>query len=56
LENVLSRTNIPANVVDEFHEFCIVIAVPLGELLAVNDAVAALALEDPRGEVVRLHF
>src|SRR5262249_55346954 len=47
-----------ANLVgDELHESRIAIAVPSEELLAVNDAMAALALEDREAaEVVRMRY
>ena len=47
-----------ANVVgDELHESRIAMAVPSEELLAVNDALAALALEDSQAaEVVRMRY
>ena len=47
-----------ANLVgDELHESRIAIAVPSEELLAVNDALAALAREDPQAaEVVRMRY
>jgi len=42
---------------DELHESRIAIAVPSEELLAVNDALAALALEDrDAAEVVRMRY
>jgi RNA polymerase sigma factor (TIGR02999 family) len=42
---------------DEMHESRIAMAVPSEELLAVNDALAALALEDPQAaEVVQLRY
>lgn len=42
---------------DELHESRIAMAVPSEELLAVNDALAALALEDPQAaEVVRMRY
>jgi len=42
---------------DELHESRIAMAVPSEELLAVNDALAALALEDPQAaEVVQLRY
>lgn len=42
---------------DELHESRIAMFVPPGELLAVNDALAALALEDPQAaEVVRMRY
>jgi len=42
---------------DELHESRIAIAAPSEELLAVNDALAALALEDPQAaEVVQLRY
>jgi len=42
---------------DELHESRIAMAVPSGELLAVNDALAALALEDPQAsEVVQMRY
>ena len=47
-----------ANLVgDELHESRIAMAVPPEELLAVNDALAALALEDPQAaEVVQMRY
>src|SRR5438094_9195154 len=47
-----------ANLVgDELHESRIAIAVPSEELQAVNDALAALAREDPQAaEVVRMRY
>jgi RNA polymerase sigma factor (TIGR02999 family) len=47
-----------ANLVgDELHESRIAVAVPSEELLAVNDALAALALEDREAaEVVRMRY
>ncbi len=47
-----------ANLVgDELHESRIAMSVPTEELLAVNDALAALALEDPQAaEVVQLRY
>jgi RNA polymerase sigma factor (TIGR02999 family) len=47
-----------ANLVgEELHESRIAMAVPSEELLAVNDALAALALEDPQAaEVVRMRY
>src|SRR4030095_4867217 len=47
-----------ANLVgDELHESRIAMSVPSEELLAVNDALAALALEDPQAaEVVQLRY
>lgn len=47
-----------ANVgVDELHESRIAMAVPSEELLAVNDALATLALEDPQAaEVVQMRY
>ena len=47
-----------ANLVgDELHESRIAMAVPSEELLAVNDALAALALEDPQAaEVVQMRY
>ena len=47
-----------ANLVgDELHESRIAMAVPAEELLAVNDALAALTLEDPQAaEVVRMRY
>lgn len=47
-----------ANLVgDELHESRIASSVPSEELLAVNDALAALALEDPQAaEVVRMRY
>ena len=42
---------------EELHESRIAVAVPSEELLAVNDALAALALEDPQAaEVVQLRY
>jgi RNA polymerase sigma factor (TIGR02999 family) len=42
---------------DELHESRIAISVPSEELLAVNDALAALALEDPEAaEVVQMRY
>jgi RNA polymerase sigma factor (TIGR02999 family) len=42
---------------DELHESRIAMTVPSEELLAVNDALAALALEDPQAaEVVRMRY
>ena len=42
---------------EELHESRIAISVPSDELLAVNDALAALALEDPQAaEVVQLRY
>jgi RNA polymerase sigma factor (TIGR02999 family) len=42
---------------EELHESRIATAVPSEELLAVNDALAALALEDPEAaEVVRMRY
>ena len=42
---------------EELHESRIAIAAPSEELLAVNDALAALALEDPQAaEVVQLRY
>ena len=42
---------------EELHESRIAMSVPSEELLAVNDALAALALEDPQAaEVVRLRY
>ena len=42
---------------EELHESRIAMTVPSGELLAVNDALAALTLEDPQAaEVVRLRY
>ena len=42
---------------DELHESRIATSVPSEELLAVNDALATLALEDPQaGEVVRMRY
>jgi len=42
---------------DELHESRIAMAVPSEELLAVNDALAALALEDPQAaEVVQMRY
>jgi RNA polymerase sigma factor (TIGR02999 family) len=42
---------------DELHESRIAMAVPPEELLAVNDALAALALEDPQAaEVVQMRY
>jgi RNA polymerase sigma factor (TIGR02999 family) len=44
-------------VADELHESRIAMVVPSGELLAVNDALAALAREDPEAaEVVKLRY
>jgi RNA polymerase sigma factor (TIGR02999 family) len=41
----------------ELHESRIAVAVPSEELLAVNDALAALALEDPQAaEVVQMRY
>jgi len=47
-----------ANLVgEELHESRIAMSVPSEELLAVNDALAALALEDPQAaEVVRMRY
>jgi RNA polymerase sigma factor (TIGR02999 family) len=47
-----------ANLVgDELHESRIAMSVPSEELLAVNDALAALAREDPQAaEVVRMRY
>jgi len=47
-----------ANLVgDELHESRIAMAVPSEELLAVNDALAGLALEDPQAaEVVQMRY
>lgn len=47
-----------ANLVrDELHESRIAMSVPSEELLAVNDALAALALEDPQAaEVVQMRY
>ena len=47
-----------ANLVgEELHESRIAVSVPSEELLAVNDALAALALEDPEAaEVVRMRY
>ena len=47
-----------ANLVgDELHESHIAMSVPSEELLAVNDALAALALEDPQAaEVVQMRY
>jgi RNA polymerase sigma factor (TIGR02999 family) len=47
-----------ANLVgEELHESRIAMSVPSEELLAVNDALATLALEDPQAaEVVRLRY
>jgi RNA polymerase sigma factor (TIGR02999 family) len=47
-----------ANLVgEELHESRIAISVPSEELLAVNDALAALALEDPQAaEVVQMRY
>ena len=42
---------------DELHESRIAMSVPSDELLAVNDALAALALEEPQAaEVVRMRY
>lgn len=42
---------------DELHESRIAVAVPSEELLAVNDALAALALEDPEAaQVVQMRY
>lgn len=42
---------------DELHESRIAISVPSEELLAVNDALATLALEDPQAaEVVQMRY
>jgi RNA polymerase sigma factor (TIGR02999 family) len=42
---------------EELHESRIAVAVPSEELLAVNDALAALALEDPDAvEVVQMRY
>ena len=42
---------------EELHESRIAVAVPPDELLAVNDALAALALEDPQAaEVVQMRY
>lgn len=42
---------------DELHESRIAMTVPSEELLAVNDALAALALEDPQAaEVVQMRY
>lgn len=42
---------------EELHESRIAVAVPSDELLAVNDALAALALEDPQAaEVVQMRY
>jgi RNA polymerase sigma factor (TIGR02999 family) len=42
---------------DELHESRIAISVPSEELLAVNDALAALALEEPQAaEVVQMRY
>jgi RNA polymerase sigma factor (TIGR02999 family) len=42
---------------DELHESRIATSVPSEELLAVNDALAALALQDPQAaEVVRMRY
>lgn len=42
---------------DELHESRIAMAVPSEELLAVNEALAALALEDPQAaEVVQMRY
>jgi RNA polymerase sigma factor (TIGR02999 family) len=42
---------------EELHESCIAVAVPSEELLAVDDALAALAREDPRAaEVVQMRY
>ncbi len=42
---------------EELHESRIAVAVPSEELLAVNDALAVLALEDPQAaEVVQLRY
>jgi RNA polymerase sigma factor (TIGR02999 family) len=42
---------------DELHESRIAMSVPSEELLAVNDALAALTLEDPQAaEVVRMRY
>src|SRR2546425_12729216 len=47
-----------ANLVgDELHESRIAMSVPSDEMLAVNDALAALALEDPQAaEVVQMRY
>jgi len=47
-----------ANLVgDELHESRIAMSIPSEELLAVNDALAALALEDPQAaEVVQMRY
>ena len=42
---------------EELHESRIAVSVPSDELLAVNDALAALVLEDPQAaEVVRMRY
>jgi RNA polymerase sigma factor (TIGR02999 family) len=42
---------------DELHESRIAMTVPSEELLAVNDAMAALALEDPQAaQVVQMRY
>ena len=42
---------------EEFHESRIAMSVPSKELLAVNDALATLALEDPQAaEVVKMRY
>jgi RNA polymerase sigma factor (TIGR02999 family) len=42
---------------DELHESSFAVSVPSEELLAVNDALAALALEDPQAaEVVQMRY
>jgi RNA polymerase sigma factor (TIGR02999 family) len=42
---------------EELHESCIAVSVPSEELLAVNDALAALALEDSQAaEVVQMRY
>lgn len=42
---------------EEFHESRLTVAVPSEELLAVNDALTALALEDPQAaEVVQMRY
>lgn len=42
---------------EELHESRIAVAVPSDDLLAVNDALATLALEDPQAaEVVRMRY
>jgi RNA polymerase sigma factor (TIGR02999 family) len=42
---------------EELHESCIAVAVPSEELLAVDEALAALAREDPEAaEVVQMRY